>query len=194
MSNRVYRKPHRSVGGVVMFASIAIVMSILTTIITFRCILVEGHDKEEPAQQDTHVVEETAPEQESNPVYEMEALDQWLMTEEELEVVKRVVTAEAAGESFLGQMAVAQCIRETAEVTGMTPYEVVMEPGQYAAPADTATDDVSYAVQLVLYEHLDAVADNIRYFYAPGRVYSKWHEDNLELVCELGSHRFFKTK
>lgn len=192
MSNKMYRKSRRNADTTMTFALLAIAMSILTIVVTLRYMTAENRS-EEPAQQGIPVVEEPAPEQE-NPAYEMEALDQWLMTEEELEVVKRVVTAEAAGESFLGQMAVAQCIRETAEVTGMTPYEVVMEPGQYAAPADTATDDVSYAVQLVLYEHLEAVADNIQYFYAPGRVYSKWHEDNLELVCEIGGHRFFKTK
>lgn len=125
---------------------------------------------------------------------EVEEPDVWGMTEHELDIVQRVVMMEAGGESYTGQMAVAQCIRETAEATGMTPYEVVTQKGQYASPSNTATDSVMDAVQAVLYDGESAVGEPIRYFYAPDIVYSEWHETALEFVCEIGGHRFFKDK
>ena len=118
-------------------------------------------------------------------------LDEWGMTEEERVYVERVVTREAQGESYLGQMAVAQCIAETAEATGMTPYEVVIEDGQFAEPATQATESVVMAVAEVLYGGEKAVNAPIRYFYAPAICDSDWHETQLEYVCEIGGHRFF---
>jgi hypothetical protein len=120
--------------------------------------------------------------------------DAWNMTEGELDVVQRVVMAEAGGESYEGQMAVVQCIRETAEATGMTPYEVVTQAGQYTSPSSTVTDSVAGAVQAVLYGGESVVDEPIRYFYAPGVMYSEWHETALEFVCEIGGHRFFKNR
>lgn len=123
-----------------------------------------------------------------------EPLDEWGMTEEERVYVERVVTREAQGESYLGQMAVAQCIRETAEATGMTPYEVVVQDGQYADPATYTTESVVEAVAEVLYGGADAVNAPIRYFYAPDVCTSDWHETQLEYACEIGGHRFFVEK
>lgn len=196
MSNRVYHKSHRRADAVVVFSLAVIVLSIIVVVMSLRALFTAEHPKEEPAPKVE--VLETIESQTGGPVIEEpvteEKPDRWGMTTEELEVVKRVVAAEARGESYLGQMAVAQCIRETAEVTGKTPYEVVMEPNQYASPYGSYTDSVSDAVWAVLYNDERAVAEDIRFFYAPRRVYSKWHEENLEFVCEIGGHRFFKTK
>lgn len=123
-----------------------------------------------------------------------EPRDEWGMTEEERVYVERVVTQEAQGESYLGQMAVAQCVRETAKATGMTPYEVVIQDGQYAEPAIQTTDSVVEAVAEVLYGGEDAVNAPIRYFYAPAICTSEWHETQLAYVCEIGGHRFFMEK
>lgn len=111
------------------------------------------------------------------------------------EYVERVVAAESRGESLLGQMAVAQCIRATAAATGQTPEQVVKVPNQYAQPvsASEVTESVKLACYRVFYLGENAVEDNIRYFYSTANgFYSSWHENNLEYVCTIGNHKFFK--
>ena len=111
------------------------------------------------------------------------------------EYVERVVAAESRGESLDGQMAVAQCIRTTAEVTGQTPEQVVKVPNQYAQPvsASEVTDSVREACYRVFYIGESVVDEDIRYFYSTnGDFYSRWHEENLEYVTTIGGHKFFK--
>lgn len=111
------------------------------------------------------------------------------------EYVERVVAAESRGESLEGQMAVAQCIRTTAEATGQTPEQVVKVPNQYAQPvsASEVTDSVREACYRVFYIGESAVDEDIRYFYSTnGDFYSRWHEENLEYVTTIGGHKFFK--
>ena len=53
-------------------------------------------------------------------------------TDEERAIVEAVVAAESGTEDFIGQCLVAQCVRNTAEATGMRPDDVVLQEGQYA--------------------------------------------------------------
>ena len=52
------------------------------------------------------------------------------LTDAERDVVERVVMAEAGGESFEGQMLVAQCILNAAEKRGVDPSEAVVHESQ----------------------------------------------------------------
>lgn len=115
-------------------------------------------------------------------------------TEAELAIVARVVTAEAQGEGFDGMALVAQCVLNTAEATGKRPDEVVTEPGQYAAPAKQASAEVIAAVEAVFVDGYQVTTEPIRFFYAPARCYSSWHENKLEYVGTWGGHKFFKVK
>lgn len=116
--------------------------------------------------------------------------------------VLRVVTHECIGEPLEGQMAVAQCIRTTSEVTGMTPEEVVKQVNkngtrQYATPWDIedVTDSIREACERVFVNGESVVDEPIRYFYSiRNGGYSKWHENSLEYVTTIGNHKFFKTK
>ena len=58
-----------------------------------------------------------------------------------------VVAQECRGEPYDGQMAVAQCILDTAQLRNMTPEEVVKLPNRYASPLnnDKAKSDVEDA-------------------------------------------------
>ena len=51
-----------------------------------------------------------------------------------------VVAAECMGEPYEGQLAVAQCIRNTAERRMLTPEEVVKMPNRYTDPCTYAPD------------------------------------------------------
>lgn len=118
------------------------------------------------------------------------------------EYVLRVVAAESRGEPYEGQLAVAQCIRETSECTMMTPEEVVKQVNpngtrQYAQPVDISvvTDSVRDACCDVFVHGISATDEPIRYFYSTASgFYSAWHENSLEYVTTIGNHRFFKEK
>ena len=118
------------------------------------------------------------------------------------EYVMRVVAAESRGEPYEGQLAVAQCIRETSDRTMMTPEEVVKQVNpngtrQYAQPVDISvvTDSVRDACCDVFVHGISATDEPIRYFYSTvGGFYSAWHENSLEYVTTIGNHRFFKEK
>lgn len=56
------------------------------------------------------------------------------LTEEERELVERVVAAEARGESLEGMMGVAQTIRDRCITRDQSPEKVCLAPYQYASP------------------------------------------------------------
>ena len=118
------------------------------------------------------------------------------------EYVMRVVAAESRGEPYEGQLAVAQCIRETSECTMMTPEEVVKQVNpngtrQYAQPVDISgvTESVRDACCDVFVHGISATDEPIRYFYSTASgFYSAWHENSLEYVMTIGNHRFFMER
>lgn len=106
-----------------------------------------------------------------------------------------VVAAECRGEPYEGQLAVAQCIRTSAERKMLTPEEVVKLPNRYADPCTYASDIelVRDACCDVFVHGISATDEPIEYFYSTaGGFVSEWHENNLEFVMEIGNHRFFK--
>ena len=113
------------------------------------------------------------------------------------EYVLRVVAAECRGEPYEGQMAVAQCILNTAWERGMTPEAVVKEKNQYASPVKNIEyiELVRDACDAVFFEGDWATDEPIRFFYSTRNGFvSKWHENNLEFVVQIGNHKFFKVK
>lgn len=152
----------------------------------------EETDKPEPVE--ARVVQYDPP-PEPMPEVDVSELEttatRYALTDAERDIVERVVMAEAGGEGYDGQRLVAQCILNTAEAMDMRPDEVVTAPNQYAAPAEHASEMVMDAVSAV-FDNGDMVTDEpIRWFYAPARVYSAWHESK-EFVLEHRAHRFFK--
>lgn len=122
-----------------------------------------------------------------------ESAPAWSIPEDEYHYIERIVMAEAGNQSELGQMAVAQCIAETALEFGKTPYEVVTTPKQYTKPyVGEISDSVKSAVQRVFVAGERAVEEKILYFYslATGRV-SKWHERQT-YVATIEDHKFFR--
>lgn len=114
------------------------------------------------------------------------------LTDAERDVVERVVMAEAGGESFEGQMLVAQCILNAAEKTGTEPSEAV-ETYQYTKTRPEPTQSVRDAVSAV-FDVGETVTDElVMFFYNPARVTSAWHESQI-FVTEVGGHRFFTEK
>lgn len=110
----------------------------------------------------------------------------------ERDTVERVVMAEAGGESFEGQMLVAQCILNAAEKEGVQPSEAVVIYS-YTSNRPDPTQSVKDAVAAVFDRGEVAIDAPVMYFYNPALVTSDWHESQI-FVAEVGSHRFFAER
>ena len=196
-----------------ILALTVIVAAIVTIVLSVVYILGQHDAAREPTQQPEVVVKviptEIIVHNDSEPKEEQE-LEEFLVQQEarmpefgyDYEYVMRVVAAESRGEPYEGQLAVAQCIRETSERTMMTPEEVVKQVNpngtrQYAQPVDISvvTDSVRDACCAVFVHGISATDEPIRYFYSTASgFYSAWHENSLEYVTTIGNHRFFKEK
>lgn len=84
----------------------------------------------------------------------------------ERDTVERVVMAEAGGESFAGQMLVAQCILNAAEKEGVQPSEAV-EIYSYTSNRPDPTQSVKDAVAAVFDRGEVAIDAPVMYFYNP---------------------------
>lgn len=194
--------------------ALTVIVSATVTIVLSVAYLMGQHDAVvEPTQQPEVVAQEIPTEilvlNDYEPKKEQE-LDESLVQQEarmpefgyDYEYVMRVVAAESRGEPYEGQLAVAQCIRETSERTMMTPEEVAKQVNpngtrQYAQPVDISvvTDSVRDACCDVFVHGISATDEPIEYFYSTvGGFVSEWHENNLEFVMETGNHRFFKER
>ena len=193
---------------------LTVIVAAMAAIMLYVVYILGQHDAVvEPTQQSEVVTQvistETVVHDDSEPEEEQE-LDESLVQQEarmpefgyDYEYVLRVVAAESRGEPYEGQLAVAQCIRETSECTMMTPEEVVKQVNpngtrQYAKPVDISvvTDSVRDACCDVFVLGVSATDEPIRYFYSTASgFYSAWHENSLEYVTTIGNHRFFKEK
>jgi TolA-binding protein len=111
------------------------------------------------------------------------------LTEAERDLIERVVMAESGGESYKGQMLVAQCILNACEIDGIRPSETVKKYA-YAKGRPKPTESVKQAVSAV-FDRGETVTDKpIIYFYAPKLVKSRFHESQV-FALEEGGHKFF---
>lgn len=124
----------------------------------------------------------------------VEAEPRYALTGDERDLVERVVAAESGNQTLEGQMAVAQCILNTAEALELRPDAVVLAPNQYADPTarEQVTDGVREAVRRVFDNGERVTEEPIRFFYAPRYSAGRWHESALEYVITIGGHKFFK--
>lgn len=187
--------------------ALTVIVAAMVTIVLSVAYLLGQHDAVvEPTQQSDVVAKVIPTEIIVHNDFEQE-LDESLVQQEarmpefgyDYEYVMRVVAAESRGEPYEGQLAVAQCIRETSACTMMTPEEVVKQVNpngtrQYAQPVDISvvTDSVRDACCDVFVLGVSATDEPIRYFYSTASgFYSAWHENSLEYVMTIGNHRFF---
>ena len=194
--------------------ALTVIIAAIATNVLSVADIIEQHDAVvEPAQQPevvtkvipTEIIVHNDPEPEEEQELEESLVQQEARMPEfgyDYEYVMRVVAAESRGEPYEGQLAVAQCIRETSERTMMTPEEVVKQVNtngtrQYAQPVDISvvTDSVRDACCDVFVHGISATDEPIRYFYSTASgFYSAWHENSLEYVMTISNHRFFKEK
>lgn len=162
---------------------------------------------EESLQEQSSDVREYSTEEVKQEVHEVEEVEEekvlehiettFSLSDEERYIVEQVVMQECGHEPYEGIVAVAQCIYNTAIYKEMSPADVVSVPGQYASPSkEAANDNVKKAVSQVFDSEEFYVEEPIMFFYAPKYSAGTWHETspNLEYVCTIGGHKFFKLK
>jgi hypothetical protein len=149
------------------------------TLLVIQIVNLVGEDTSEPIDEYVPVV-----------IFPEEETVRYKLTEEERWVVASVVTAEAAGEPYMGKVAVAQCILQACENDGIRPTEAVVTY-RYAKSRPEPTEEAMRAVEAVFDRGEVATDEPIIYFYAPALVYSEWHETQV-YVMTISGHKFFK--
>lgn len=142
------------------------------------------------AEQPTAIV--TTPAESAQTQDQAEPTVRFYLSASERDTVERVVMAEAGGESFEGQMLVAQCILNAAEKEGVQPSEAVVIYS-YTSSRPDPTQSVKDAVAAVFDRGEVAIDAPVMYFYNPALVTSDWHESQI-FVAEVGGHRFFAER
>lgn len=142
------------------------------------------------AEQPTAIV--TTPAESAQTPDQAEPTVRFCLSTSERDTVERVVMAEAGGESFEGQMLVAQCILNAAEKEGVQPSEAVVIYS-YTSSRPDPTQSVKDAVAAVFDRGEVAIDAPVMYFYNPALVTSDWHESQI-FVAEVGGHRFFAER
>jgi len=114
------------------------------------------------------------------------------LTEAERDLIERVVMAESGGESYKGQMLVAQCILNACEIDGIRPAEAIRKY-VYAKGRPKPSESVIRAVSAVFDKGETVTDEVIVYFYAPKMVKSEFHERQRFVLTE-GNHKFFAER
>lgn len=120
----------------------------------------------------------------------------YVITENDRYVIECIVAGEAKSEPTEGKMAVAQCLLNAMVKDGLSASDVRKEY-QYSGWDDELKNlnpdcwtEVCEAVSRV-FDDGEFVSENpILFFYAPKRVYSRWHE-SLNHAVTVGGHKFF---
>ena len=114
------------------------------------------------------------------------------LSDSERRIAECIVMGEARGESYEGQVLVAQCILNACLKDELQPSEV-RKKYKYSGWHDNPSKSVKNAVSAVFDDGYKVTDEPIMYFYAPKLVKSKWHETQ-RFVIEVGCHRFFAER
>lgn len=115
------------------------------------------------------------------------------LTDIERELVEQVVMAESGNQPYCGQMAVAQCLLNDCERSGIRPTEAVVEY-QYTSNRVEPSESVRNAVAAVFDRGEVATEETILWFYAPKyTIGTPWHESQRH-VLTINGHKFFAEK
>lgn len=111
------------------------------------------------------------------------------LTEDERDLIERVVAAESRGEPPAGMVAVAQTIYDRSKLWELTPTEVVTAAGQYADPyTGEISGDVKKAVAEVFDMGIRAYEEPVTHFFSGAEPY--WADAKVSRGT-IGNHYFY---
>ena len=122
------------------------------------------------------------------------------VTPDELDILHRIVWAEARGEDARGQQLIVNVIMNRVNSPGFpdTLRDVVFQPGQFSPIAngafERATPDqrIRDAVQAAISGEDNS--QSATFFRALRGAEGSWHEQNLKRLFEHGAHRFYRER
>ena len=116
------------------------------------------------------------------------------LTDEERELVERVVAAEARGESIECQMAVAQTILDRAISRKQTITEVCTAKYQFASPYKGEVSEKTQDAVFLVFDNGAKVFDKVTHFYASHLIDPPYWTESKEFKGEINSVRFYADK
>ena len=137
---------------------------------------------------------------EATPIEDMEVeeevLDEiyWPLTDEERDLVERVVAAEARGEEIEGQMAVAQVVMDRATTRNQSITQVCTAPAQFSEPYMGEISEKTKDAVFFVFDKGDRPFELVTHFYAWEQIDAPYWTEDKDFVAELGGHRFYADK
>ena len=117
--------------------------------------------------------------------------DKHELTDDERALAEQIVACEAGTDSLEGQMAVAQCLYDSAVLDGLTIQQVFKKYGYSTLYNRKVTAENELAVSMV-FDYGAKISDKpIQWFVTPAAAPSSWHERGATFAGQFGAHRFY---
>ena len=113
------------------------------------------------------------------------------LTDDERTLAEQIVACEAGADSLEGQMAVAQCLYDSAVFDGLTIQQVFKKYGYSTLYNRKVTAENELAVSMV-FDYGAKISDKpIQWFVTPAAAPGSWHERGATFAGQFGAHRFY---
>ena len=113
------------------------------------------------------------------------------LTDDERTLAEQIVACEAGADSLEGQMAVAQCLYNSAVLDGLTIQQVFKKYGYSTLYNRKVTAENELAVSMV-FDYGAKISDKpIQWFVTPAAASGSWHERGATFAGQFGAHRFY---
>ena len=116
------------------------------------------------------------------------------LTDEERELVERVVAAEARGESIECQMAVAQTILDRAVSREQSITKVCTAPYQFANPHQGDISEKTQDAVFLVFDNGAKVFDKVTHFYASHLIDPPYWTESKEFKGEINGVSFYADR
>ncbi|CDA89440.1 putative Cell wall hydrolase [Firmicutes bacterium CAG:238] len=117
----------------------------------------------------------------------------YIITDDERELIEKVVAAEARGESIECMMAVAQVIRDRCITREQSVTEVLTAPNQFSAPYDgKVADRIKDAVAFTFNEGHSTFEYPATHFYASHLIEAPDWTESMEYLGEIDGVSFYR--
>lgn len=112
------------------------------------------------------------------------------ITATERELIERVVAAEARGESYEGQKAVASVIYNRCAMWGMSVHDVLLAKAQFAKPYSGEIPQSVRAAVADVFDNGNITHEGITHFHAISC--APYWAESKQFVAMIGAHKFYK--
>ena len=113
------------------------------------------------------------------------------LTDDERALAEQIVACEAGADSLEGQMAVAQCLYNSAVLDGLTIQQVFKKYRYSTLYNRKVTEENELAVSMV-FDYDAKISDKpIQWFVTPAAAPGSWHERGATFAGQFGAHRFY---